>query len=150
MLVQVQSVVFGKELHALLPRGVEDALFSRPNRWAIFELGDEYAVGTPIEYLDYSEYGAPPEEWDYDRPLPKPAGTWKYIFARFPTHEQAKGFFEMLNSFSEEGISTFYSYYYDGETGEYNLPDELEWELDQERLKAIEDSLPLEQSVASA
>ena len=133
MKVQVQSIVFGKELHAHLPTGVHDALFYSARSLAIFELGDEFAVGTPIEQMDYSEYSAPPEDWDYDRPLPKPAGTWKYVFARFPTHEQAKGFFEMLNSFSEEGISTFYSYYYDGETGEYNLPEELDWELFKER-----------------
>ena len=144
MLIQVQSVVFGTELHAHLPRGVEDALFYYARRWAIFELGDEFAVGTPIEQLDYSEYSKPPAEWDYIRPLPKPAGTWKYVFARFPTHEQAQGFFDMIKSFADEGISKFYSQYYDAETGEYKLPYELEHELDMERITAIE------QSVASA
>ena len=140
MQVQVQSVIFGKELHAHLPRGVEDALFYRPRHWTIFEVDDEYAVGTPIEHLDYSEYAADEEGRLKYRPRPKPAGTWKYVFARFPLKAQALGFSQMLKSFAEEGISTFYSRYYDGETGEYNLPYELELELDKERSEHLERS----------
>lgn len=114
------------------------------------KVDDKFVVGTPIDYMDMSEYTQPPETWRYNRPLPKPGGSWKYVFGIFPSHEQAKGLFDMLESFRDEGISTFYPQFYDAETGEYNLPHELEWELDKQRLQAIEDSLPVEQSVASA
>lgn len=133
MLVQVRSIICGAELHLPLPHEVEDGLYHRLKAFAIFKIDDEFVVGEEITYLDMSEYLPDEEGRLMLRPLPKPGGTWKYVFGIFPTHEQAKGLFDMLESFLEEGISTFYPKYYNGETGEYNLPDNLDWELFKER-----------------
>ena len=134
MFVQVQSILCGKELRVPLPHEIDDAVFCRLKDLVIFKVEDTFVVGTEICYSDMSDF-MPDKEGRFKLyPLVKPGGRWCYEFGIFPTLEQAKGLFKMLQCHLAEGISAFYPQHYNGETGEYTLPHELDFEMFQERL----------------